>query len=119
MPQLAALGGDGGHPLLVAIAQGVHPDAAGEVDVLPPRQAVQGGPLPVVDVHRETGIGVHNVGVVQRLEFLKGHGVHAPSFFIFSQVSPQRLVHQRRPRRLLKPSRPTECPNRVNPHRAP
>ena len=89
--QLSNLGCDGGHPLLVAVAQGVHPDAAGEVDVLPPRQAVQGGPLPVVNVHREAPIGVHDVGVVQRLQFLKSHGIHSPSFFIFSRGQRRRL----------------------------
>ena len=36
MPQLPNLLCNGGHPLGVAISQGINPDAAGKVDVFPP-----------------------------------------------------------------------------------
>ena len=53
-----------------------------------PDRLYRGWPPPVVNVHREAPIGVHDVGVVQRLQFLKSHGIHSPSFFIFFSRAP-------------------------------
>ena len=66
MPELRRLGGDGVRPLGVCIPDGAHADAGGEVDVLPPRQVVQGGPCPMVDVHIKATVGLHDIPAVQR-----------------------------------------------------
>ena len=75
--QILNLLGDGADPSRVAVAQGIDPDAAGEVDVLFPGQAVQGRALAMVDVHGEAGVGVHYVGVVHCFQFFKSHGSHS------------------------------------------
>ena len=77
MTQLLNLLGDGADPSGVAVAQRIDPDAAGEVDVLFPGQAVQGRSLAMVDVHGEAGVGVHYVGVVHCFQFFKSHGSHS------------------------------------------
>ena len=73
MAQLGGLGGDGVHPLGIAVADGTHADPRSKVDVLLSLQIPEGGPFSAVNIHVKTAVGLHGKLVVQRHQFLMIH----------------------------------------------
>ncbi|MPN12460.1 hypothetical protein SDC9_159778 [bioreactor metagenome] len=76
MPQLQGLLQDGVGPFGVSVAHGGYADAGGKVDVLLAGQVIQGGALPVVDVHGEAAVGLHHILLVQSLKRFQIHIRH-------------------------------------------
>ena len=78
MLQLARLLAHGGHPVRVAVAQAVHADAAGEIQIFLAVKIGDMQPAALLQGDLVAAIGVGHMGIVPFNDLLIGHGVSLP-----------------------------------------